>query len=130
MRKCNGKNSTADLIHFTNIHREPKDDSTMKMYKRQANLIRQKKDKLQMKLDTYKEDYSKLMEQKKKLEDELKQYDGLKIPTDSAFEEYKQELLKKATKCKQMKTELAEIEAEIQVIQDTQNVKIHLYYLC
>jgi chromosome segregation ATPase len=102
--------------------RQPKDDSTVKMYKRQANLIRQKKDKLQTKLDSYKEDYSKLMEQKNKLENDLKQYEGLKIPSEAEFEEYKQELLKKATKCKHMKTELADIEAEIQVLQDTQNV--------
>jgi intraflagellar transport protein 81 len=87
-----------------------------------TKMMETRKKDLSKKLDLYMKEARKLDDKKKELEDELKEFDGKKIPTKEEFEQYKVEIMHTATKCRAMKQDLATIKDETSILKRTEDI--------
>lgn len=118
------KQSINELMEQINKAKsEPKRiDRRAEVFRRQASIINNKKNELEARLETTKRDHESLLQQKALMEEELKKFDGMEVPTEEQFRQFRTQLFEKANKCKKMKAELAEIRSEIAVLRTTYEI--------
>ncbi|KAL9658561.1 hypothetical protein ABK040_006100 [Willaertia magna] len=87
-----------------------------------AKIMQKKNQEYAKRLAQLQKDLKKGQQKRQKLEEELKQFEGQKIPTPEELEKLQKEIMTKATVAKRMKAELAEIKKEKTTLKRTVDI--------
>lgn len=112
-----------NLMKSKNLENEEnipaQEDTRMQSF---SKMMSSKKKELQKKLEHYSRESQRLNEKKNELIEELKSFEGKKVPTKEEFELFKVEVMNTANKCRDMKQELSNIKGEIAILNRTEDI--------
>jgi intraflagellar transport protein 81 len=98
------------------------DEATLGLFRQQAALVVNRKEKFLGELDVLKEQKQKLEEELESKEQEFRGYQGSKILKGEEFKQYANALRGKSTNYKRLKTELQDLKSELGILQRTEEV--------
>jgi len=105
------------------LQNKPKQaDRAATAMKRQAAMIKHRRRDVESKLSSLRKEQDKLTQKHQQIEQQLREYEGQKIPSEEEFEKYKKDLLTKVQKTKSMSQDLSRIRAEIAVLKRSEEI--------
>eukprot|EP00817_Percolomonadidae_sp_ATCC50343_P005606 CAMPEP_0117422764 /NCGR_PEP_ID=MMETSP0758-20121206/3546_1 /TAXON_ID=63605 /ORGANISM="Percolomonas cosmopolitus, Strain AE-1 (ATCC 50343)" /LENGTH=640 /DNA_ID=CAMNT_0005205595 /DNA_START=206 /DNA_END=2128 /DNA_ORIENTATION=- len=114
---------TAEEAKLTSLQAKSKNSNqSSKLARRQATILRNKRREAESQLRSLRSEHERLKNRIGEVKEQVESHSNDKIPTQEEYEEYKKQILRKATKTQSMQAELSMIRGEVTVLQRTQQI--------
>jgi|Transcript_49153 intraflagellar transport protein 81 len=116
------ENEIAEIENHARPKMSNQDESTLGLFRQQAALVANRKEKFAEELQGLKEAKAKVEEELATRDQEFRGFQGSKILKGEEFKAYANSLRGKSTQYKRLKTELQDIKAELGILQHTEEI--------